>query len=187
MLALQQSALMLSHARRQGDLLRHGYRVDVDLSSHVVVVELEADATGDTADIIAGPVPMPIKPRGARWTPLFQPCRCRVLARRVLWNWRTLKVHNGELYMCNYCLAAHTTCHCVRPCCIWACTAARCVPIAAARSAIEEFIFSERFCASCHCNQPNPRNGADGLARAYIQCVGARVLLGCGVQYSNSF
>ena len=102
---------------------RHGYRADVDLSSHVVVVELEADATGDTAGIIAGPVPMPIKPRGARWTPLFQPCRCRVLARRVLWNWRTLKVHNGELYMCNYRLAARTTCHCVRPCCIWACTA----------------------------------------------------------------
>ena len=110
-------------------------RVNVDLSSHVVVVELEADATGETAYIIAGPVPMSIKPRGARWTPLFQPCRCRVLARRVLWNLRTLKVHNGELYMCNYCLAAHTTCHCVRPCCIWACTAARCVPLACARSA----------------------------------------------------
>ena len=141
MLALQQSALMLSHARRQGDLLRHGYRVDVDLSSHVVVVELEADATGKTAYIIVGPVPMQIKPRGARWTPLFQPCRCRVLARRVLWNWRQLKVHNGELCICNYCLAAHTTCHCVRPCCIWACTAARCVPLACAISAIEEFNF----------------------------------------------
>ena len=114
---------------------------DVDLSSHVVVVELEADATGETAGIIAGPVPTPIKPRGARWTLLFQPCRCRVLARRVLWNWRTLKVHNGELYMCNYRWSARTTCHCVRPCCIWACTAARCVPLAAARSAFEEFNF----------------------------------------------
>ena len=87
---------------------RHGYRVDVDLSSHVVVVELEADATGETAYIIAGPVPMSIKPRGARWTPLFQPCRCRVLARRVLWNWRTLKGTSSKLYMCNYRLAART-------------------------------------------------------------------------------
>ena len=104
---------MLSHARRQGDLLRHGYRVDVDLSSHVVVVELEADATGEAANIIAGPMPMSIKPWGARWTPLFQPCRCRVLARRVLWNLRTLKVHNGELYMQSERMPAHTACHCV--------------------------------------------------------------------------
>ena len=110
-------------------------RVDVDLSSHVVVVELEADATGKTAYIIVGPVPMQIKPRGARWTPLFQPCRCRVLARRVLWNLRTLKVHNGELYMQNERMPAHTACHCVPAWCHFGCTAARCVPLACARSA----------------------------------------------------
>ena len=126
---------MLSHARHQGDLLRHGYRVDVDLSSHVVVVELEADATGDTAGIIAGPVPMPIKPRGARWTPLFQPCRCRVLARRVLWNLRTLKVHNGELYMQNERMPAHTACHCVPAWCHFGCTASSSYLLACARSA----------------------------------------------------
>ena len=113
----------------------------MDLSSHVVVVELEADATGDTAGIIAGPVPMPIKPRGARWTPLFQPCRCRVLARRVLWNLRTLKGTSSKLYMCNYRWSARTACHCVHPCCIWACTASSSYLLACARSAFEEFNF----------------------------------------------
>ena len=110
-----------------------------------------ADATGETAYIIAGPVPMPIKPRGARWTPLFQPCRCRVLARRVLWNWRTLKVHNGELYMCNYRLAARTTCHCVRPCCIWACTASSSYLLACAISGyrgIQLFVRESGKCVS---------------------------------------
>ena len=102
---------------------RHGYRVDVDLSSHVVVVDLEADATGETAYIIAGPVPMSIKPRGARWTPLFQPCRCRVLARRVLWNLRTLKVHNEQLCTPKYSTAAHSGMWCVRPSGSCTCTA----------------------------------------------------------------
>ena len=120
---------------------RHGYRVDVDLSSHVVVVELEADATGETAYIIAGPVPMPIKPRGARWTPLFQPCRCRVLARRVLWNWRTLKGTSSKLYMQNERMPAHTACHCVPAWCHFGCTASSSYLLACARSAFEEFNF----------------------------------------------